>query len=80
MKIASLDIGSGEIRVTFDTGDTLTVPLDFFPELAEASRAQQADWTLIGRGIGVHWKTLDLDISVENLLAAHSRAQLVHYA
>jgi len=80
MKIATLDIESGDIRVTFDTGDRLTVPLDFFPELTEASPLQRTDWTLIGRGIGVHWKALDLDISVENFLAAHSRAQLVHYA
>jgi hypothetical protein len=78
MKIATLDIEPGDIRVTFDTGDSLTVPLDFFPELAAASHVHRTHWTLIGRGIGVHWKALDLDISIENFLAAHSRAQLIH--
>jgi hypothetical protein len=80
MKIRSVDFASGDIRVTFDSGEILTVPLDFFPELANASPDQRAGWALIGRGIGVHWEALDADISVENFLAAHSRARLVHYA
>jgi len=80
MKIVTLKFESGDIRVVFDTGEKLTVPLDFFPDLAAATAEQRAGWVLIGRGIGVHWEALDVDISVENFLAAHSRARLVHYA
>jgi len=80
MKIRTVKFESGDIRVDFDNGETLTVPLDFFPELADASPDQRSGWALIGRGIGVHWESLDMDISVENFLAAHSRARLVHYA
>jgi hypothetical protein len=80
MKLETVEFESGDIRVTFDTGETLNVPLDFFPELAAASPKQRAGWTLIGRGIGIHWEALDVDISVENFLAAHSRARRVHYA
>ena len=80
MKIGTVEFQSGDIRVTFDTGETLNVPLDFFPELAAATPRQRAGWSLIGRGIGIHWESLDVDISVENFLAAHSRARLVQYA
>ena len=75
-----LEFESGDIRVAFHNGEMLTVPLAFFPELADANPDQRADWALIGRGIGVHWESLDVDISVENFLAAHSRARLLHYA
>ena len=80
MKIKNVEFESGDIRVTFDTSETMRVPLDFFPELAAANPTQRARWSLIGRGIGVHWETLDVDISIENVLAAHSRAHLVQYA
>ena len=80
MKIATLKFEAGDIRVVFDTGEVLSVPLDLFPELAKAGVDQRAGWTLIGRGIGVHWESPDLDISVENFLAAHSRAHLLQYA
>ena len=80
MKIKTVEFESGDIRVAFDNGEILTVPLDFFPELADASPEQRAGWALIGRGIGIHWESLDADTSVENFLAAHSRARLIHYA
>ena len=80
MKIETVEFESGDVRVTFDTGEPLNVPLDFFPELAAATPRQRAGWSLIGRGIGIHWESLDVDISVENFLAAHSRARLVQYA
>jgi hypothetical protein len=49
-------------------GRELAVPLNWFPRLQSATDAQRSDWRLIGGGIGIHWPTLDEDISVENLL------------
>ena len=66
--------------MAFDTGEVLVVPLDFFSELAAATAAQRKGWRLIGRGAGVHWPSIDADISVENFLAARSRARLAQYA
>lgn len=80
MKIRTVAFKAGDIRVTFDTDETVTVPLDFFPELAAATPGQRAGWSLIGRGIGIHWEALDMDVSVENFLAVRSRTRLLHYA
>jgi len=49
-------------------GRELGVPLEWFPRLRNANRRQLKKWQLIGKGIGVHWKELDEDISVEGLL------------
>jgi hypothetical protein len=35
----------------------------------DRSKRERARWRLIGRGVGIHWPSLDEDISVEGLLA-----------
>lgn len=49
-------------------GRELRVPLEWFPRLRNANLRQLKKWELIGKGIGIHWKELDEDISVEGLL------------
>ena len=47
----------------------MSVPLTWYPRLAEASRRERKQWELVGPGIGIHWAALEEDISVEGLLA-----------
>lgn len=63
-------------NVTFDAdsfwvelsdGRTLGVPLAWYPRLLHATTEQLTDYELSPRGI--HWDTLDEDISVDGLLA-----------
>ena len=44
------------------------VPLSWFPRLLEASDDERRNWTLLGKGKGIHWPDLDEDISVAGLL------------
>ena len=61
-------------------GRMVSVPLSWYPRLAEATPSERQSWELIGAGIGIHWPTLDEDISVEGLLqglpSAESRGSL----
>jgi len=57
-----------ELTVVLSDGRTVTVPVTWFPRLADASAGQRADWELIGGGIGIHWECVDEDISVASLL------------
>jgi hypothetical protein len=54
--------------VYLDDGRSLSVPLEWFPLLRDATPEQRANWELIGLGIGIHWPELDEDISVAGLL------------
>ena len=74
--IENVKNAEGELRVAFNDGTRIAVPLDSFPRLAHATTAQRAKWRLVGRGLGVHWPQIDEDISVENILRAHSRQQM----
>ena len=65
-----------DVRVTEDTlsvdlsdGRTISVPLEWFPRLVQATAEERNNWRLIGRGHGIHWEDLDEDIGVEGLLA-----------
>jgi Protein of unknown function (DUF2442) len=53
-----------KIRVFLADGREVAVPLAWFPRLQAATPAQRNTWELIGRGVGIHWESVDEDISV----------------
>jgi hypothetical protein len=57
-----------ELSVTLSDGRVVSVPLVWFPRLADATPRERSDWELIGGGIGIHWEAVDEDISVASLL------------
>ncbi|MFP9136819.1 DUF2442 domain-containing protein [Devosia sp. XGJD_8] len=63
------------LRVTLDDGRELSVPVEWFPRLRDASDTDRANWRLIGRGEGIHWSAIDEDISVRGLLAGHRQTR-----
>ena len=78
MSISTLDASATdvafadhELRVSLRDGRTISVPLSWFPRLAEADDSVRASWRLIGTGEGIHWNALDEDLSVEALLRTH---------
>jgi hypothetical protein len=59
---------SDALSVTLSDGRVVSVPLVWFPRLADASAGERSDWEMIGGGIGIHWEAIDEDISVASLL------------
>ena len=57
-----------ELTVILADGRTVSAPVAWFPRLLAATRKQRDDWELIGGGIGIHWESVDEDISVASLL------------
>ncbi|HYU40731.1 MAG TPA: DUF2442 domain-containing protein [Vicinamibacteria bacterium] len=49
-------------------GRTLTVPLEWFPRLRDASALHRGNFEIYGEGYAIHWPDLDEDISVPGLL------------
>lgn len=69
--VLSLSATEDTLTVDLDDGRSLSVPLAWYPRLMHATPEERAAWRIIGPGHGVHWDSLDEDISVENLLAGH---------
>ena len=54
--------------VELSDGRTLGVPLAWFPRLLHATPAQREEYRISYSGNGLHWDSLDEDISVQGLL------------
>lgn len=57
------------LSVDLSDGRTISVPLGWYPRLANGTPEERSEWRLTGRGRGIHWPRLDEDISVEGLIA-----------
>lgn len=64
----AVEIDDVEIRVDLVDGRRVCVPLTWFPRLLHAEQADRENWELLGDGQGIHWPTLDEDLSVAGLL------------
>ena len=67
-KAEDVKVTSDSINVDLSDGRTISVPLEWFPRLVHATSEERKNWRLIGRGHGIHWGSVDEDISVEYLL------------
>jgi len=70
------------VRVTEDTlhvdlsdGRTISVPIAWYPRLLHAAPDERQGWRLIAKGRGIHWESIDEDISVEGLLAGRASGE-----
>jgi hypothetical protein len=66
----AIDVSTNDssLRVVLADGRELTVPLEWFPRLRDATPEQRRNWRFIGRAQGIHWPDVDEDISVAGLL------------
>lgn len=71
---------SDALSVTLSDGRVVSVPLVWFPRLADASPRERSDWELIGGGIGIHWEAIDEDISVASILRPENFMRLPNAA
>ena len=76
VSVALLDPRAMDVWVTDDElvvlladGRRLAAPLVWFPRLLAAGSDDRSNWELIGDGQGIHWPSIDEDLSVEGLLA-----------
>lgn len=64
----AVDFTDDLLVVTLEDGRILSVPLEWFPRLRDASEQNRRDWRFISKGYGSHWQALDEDISIPGLL------------
>lgn len=65
-----------ELTVFLTDGRSVSVPLVWFPRLAETAQEERRNYELLGDGEGIHWPGIDEDISVAGLLAGKPALEL----
>ena len=69
------DVTDDTLSVDLADGRTISVPLSWYPRLLHGTNEERQQWRLIGGGEGIHWESLDEDISVEGLLAGRASGE-----
>jgi hypothetical protein len=59
---------NNKLCLLLSDGRELGIPLDWFPSLRDSTEEQRNNFRLIGNGRGIHWESLDEDLSIEGLL------------
>lgn len=68
IRVRDVSVTADELSVALMDGRTITVPLAWYPRLANAAPEQRAHWEIAGAGYGIHWPDVDEDLSTEGLL------------
>jgi len=64
----SVRFSAGRMHVLLDDGREISIPLDRFPRLRQATPAQRSNWKITAFGTGIRWPDLDEDIGVAGIL------------
>jgi hypothetical protein len=67
-RVKGVRIDEDSLIVDLMDGRTISVPLAWYPRLADAQPESLRNWTIAGAGYGIHWPELDEDLSTEGLL------------
>ena len=68
LRVKAVFVDDDRLSVELMDGRAISVPLAWFPRLANATPAQRDRWEVAGGGFGVHWPEIDEDLSTEGML------------
>ena len=66
--IASIGFSEDKMFIELNTSRVLTVPYSYTKKLQSASIEDIKDYRLISNGIGIHFKKIDEDLSLEGII------------
>ena len=66
-----LAVTGDSLTLALADGRSLSVPLAWYPRLAQATEAERVHWHLLGGGYAMEWPDLDEHIGIAGLLAGH---------
>jgi hypothetical protein len=67
-RVANVEVTEDELSVRLMDGRTISVPVVWYPRLANATEAQRKNWEISGGGYGIRWEDIDEDLSTDGLL------------
>ena len=68
IRVKGVHIDDERLTVELMDGRSIVVPLAWYPRLLSATAKQRQSWEIAGGGYGIHWPTIDEDLSTEGLL------------
>jgi hypothetical protein len=79
LHIKGIDFSPDKLIVSLSDQRVLALPLEWYPRLFAASDTERRDWRLLGGGEGIHWPSLDEDLSLGSFLNGWPAAGSAEY-
>ena len=70
-----VSITEDTLTIELSDGQSLSVPLAWYPRLVHGTAEERSNWRMTGGGAGIHWPALDEDLRVEDLLAGRASGE-----
>ena len=67
-RVLNVEVTDDTLSIDLEDGRSVSVPIGWYPCLANGTPAERANLQISGAGYGVHWPDLDEDIGVEGLV------------
>ena len=67
-RVLKVEVTDDTLSVDLEDGRSVSVPIGWYPRLANGIPAERVNLQISGAGYGIHWPDLDEDIGVEGLL------------
>ena len=67
-RVKNVSFTEDTIIVDLIDGTKIVMPLVWYPRLLNATPAQRLDWEICGGGFGIHWDSIDEDLSTAGML------------
>ena len=67
---ATYDARNDALRIELTNGAAITIPVKLIPDLKGAAPSEVRSVEVLGRGGGLHWESLDLDLNVPALVSS----------
>ena len=69
ISISEILIDGDKITANISDGRVVSIPIAWFPRLAQASEQQLKNFKISPSGYGVHWPDVDEDISIKAFIS-----------
>ena len=70
----SVHFSDTHLNIELNDGRIISTPIDWYPELQNATVRQLKTYRFICRGTGIEWEMLDYQLSIESMLSSNSIA------
>src|SRR5712691_3779409 len=67
-RVLHVTVTDDTLSADLEDGRSVSIPIGWYPRLAQATDSERGNFQISGAGYGVHWPDLDEDIGVEGLL------------
>jgi hypothetical protein len=61
-RVLNVEVTDDTLSVDLEDGRSVSVPIGWYPRLANGTPAERANFQISGAGYGVHWPDLDEDL------------------